>query len=111
MGFRTGSGADAWRGGWLDIWPVLLGRGLLLLSGGEVLLVKIEQIVCNGCGVVKGSVNHWYMVYISASHVAMWQIFAWDDLIDPKYADSVMHLCGQQCAHKMLDEFLQKATA
>lgn len=61
MGYRTGSGADAWRGDWLYLGRFILGRGLLLLSGGEVLLVR--KIMANKCSreaqrVVKEGV--WY---------------------------------------------------
>lgn len=50
MGIRTGSGADAWRGYWLDLGRFILGLGLLLLSGGEVLLVSWFCLDCRQVG-------------------------------------------------------------
>lgn len=50
MGYRTGIGADAWRGDWLDMGRFILGRGLLLLSGGEVLLVSWFCLDCRQVG-------------------------------------------------------------
>jgi len=81
-------------------------------------MAKSETITCDVCGVVKGSVNHWYIVQLTSRYSAAeeskpglpivgWCIRLWQENFnedDPH----VKHVCGQECSHKLLDEFFQK---
>lgn len=69
-------------------------------------MATVNKVICDGCGIFKGETNHWYMIYIGGSHGPTWQIFEWD-LVN--YPEKILHVCGHECAHKLLDEFLQKA--
>jgi hypothetical protein len=64
-------------------------------------MAKIEQIACDVCKRVRSSANHWWMAYWGKGTL---EFFAWKD---ESIADT-QHLCGHECAHKMLDEFMQK---
>lgn len=104
MGIRTGSGADAWRGDWLDLGRFLLGRGLLLLSGGEVLLVSwTEQINCDICGKKKGDVNHWWLM---SKTLTEFRIHRWNEKTVKRLVRFGKHLCGQECVIKAVNEYL-----
>ena len=66
---------------------------------------------CDGCGKLKGEVNHWFVVTelapqngdtISSETLA---IHRW-----PRYKDAagVKHLCGAECVMKQVQRFLGK---
>jgi hypothetical protein len=62
----------------------------------------IRQVVfCDICGTEKEQTNHWYVAYDQGNefHVSGWSPSS------PVQAGA-KHLCGQNCLHKMLDEFL-----
>src|SRR5437016_4550440 len=72
-------------------------------------MAKTETITCDVCGVTKGTVNHWYMVSFRQAEGMKafgWFISVWEQAseTDP----TVKHVCGQEHAHKLLDEFFQK---
>ena len=70
-------------------------------------MAKVEQITCDICGVKKGEVNHWLMARIIGSSFLL---YPWTD--ETQLGGSATHhLCGQEHAHKLLDEFLQKPVA
>ena len=63
---------------------------------------KLMQFQCDcGCGTIRQPSNHWRMVRISRSG---WTISEWreemQDDLDVKY------VAGEECAHKMLSQFL-----
>ena len=64
--------------------------------------MKTEQTTCDCCGVIKGEVNHWYLYRTSMNSFTL---RPWDENF---MTDEVGHVCGQQCGHKLLDEFFQK---
>lgn len=96
-----GSWTDAWRGDWLDMGRFILGRGLLLLSGGEVLLVRKSVYVCDVCGREKQQTNHWWIAYTSGEgfHIDKWR----DGLADN---DECQTLCGQECVIQAVNKYL-----
>lgn len=108
MGYRTGSGADAWRGNWLDTGRFILGLGLLLLSGGEVLLVSnpfsVTTVRCAGpgCDAVRRDVNHWF---VTAEIKGGFHCFPFDYVM---LNNSDKPVCGQQCAQKVFEQWLTK---
>ncbi len=70
---------------------------------------KTEQFTCNVCGVAKGNVNHWYMVSFRQAEgdkAFGWFISVWEEASEKDL--TIKHACGQEHAHKLLDEFFQK---
>jgi hypothetical protein len=65
-------------------------------------MANFEGQTCDGCGIVKTKLNHWFLI---GSNDGFW-ILPWSDALQIK---EYRHVCGHQCAHKLLDEFLQKA--
>ena len=63
---------------------------------------------CDICGKVRNEVNHWYIFEpcIEGGYV----VNRWADIerIAPLIIDedTTKHICGQQCAHKLLEEFM-----
>jgi hypothetical protein len=67
----------------------------------------IRQIIfCDICGEEKEQTNHWFVAYTENGdfHISV--------LNPSKSVNPVAkHLCGQNCMHKMLDEFLTSTEA
>ena len=68
-------------------------------------------VQCDVCKKAKGEVNHWFLAFLVAriragENFTCIEFMAWD----PQYAaeKDTIHLCGQACAQKLLDEFLGK---
>jgi hypothetical protein len=59
--------------------------------------------VCSQCGVVKGEVNHWFICWWSGRHFHTKPID--DDPAMQREAD-VFTVCGDGCAHKVYQQFL-----
>jgi hypothetical protein len=60
---------------------------------------------CYVCGTERKDANHWFVVEPSRVGFHLWQ---WDWAIREGRLDDdgVEHVCGQACAHKLLDRFL-----
>lgn len=60
----------------------------------------IEQVVCDGCGALKGDANHWFAVEstVDDKGLTLWPI----DEVPDADASTVKHLCGTQCALKYI---------
>jgi hypothetical protein len=62
----------------------------------------LKQIVtCDVCGAIRKDANHWFCYSASPGQVTFW---TWGEEIAARFD----HVCGQVCAHKLLDEFLSK---
>jgi hypothetical protein len=65
-------------------------------------------IICDRCGAEKGESNHWISYTRPGFRAA--RIFSFDER--EKYLDlPIGHLCGRECAHKLLDEVLGEGDA
>lgn len=60
---------------------------------------------CNICGVERKEANHWF---VATKDRGRFSIEAWDVAERENRLDNedAIHLCGQVCAHKLLDRFL-----
>lgn len=58
------------------------------------------KYVCDVCGAVRGETNHWFVGGTEDSNLQIWPFDS-----DPLYGGQ-QHLCGQKCAHAMLDRWL-----
>ena len=55
------------------------------------------------CGRTRGDVNHWLQAYIGTAHI---EIHAWRD--DELSTPGTLPLCGDECAHRLLSQFLTR---
>ena len=68
--------------------------------------MKNTVYMCDVCGKVKGKVNHWWVVCLGAGDPLRMVILPWTDA--SAVHDDFIHLCGQECVHKKLDEFMSE---
>jgi hypothetical protein len=75
--------------------------------------VKTVRCLAPGCDKQKGTVNHWYVVWMSMSHQheKMVQIFCCQqfDPLTPLHTGQ-FPVCGQECAAKMFSKYLASGT-
>jgi len=68
--------------------------------------MKVETYACDECGAVKQQSNHWVLAWSSerlGRHVGRHVSFVpW--LADATDRDSLIHLCGEGCAAKVLSK-------
>jgi hypothetical protein len=64
-------------------------------------VARVQSIVCDGCGKVKGETNHWYMVSNIDDEFVLTR---WIEADQDSY--SVSHLCGQACVISKLSEWM-----
>jgi hypothetical protein len=64
---------------------------------------------CDICGAQRKEANHWFVAVTSSARVLFttWTSAERNDRFD---SDNVKYLCGQSCAHKLLDQFLQSSS-
>lgn len=67
--------------------------------------MSLDRIYRCRCGSQRLQANHWFAVVISTGglHFYHWEVAQDKDILDQ---ERTIHLCGQVCAHKLLDEFL-----
>ena len=67
--------------------------------------MTVKQIfLCSMCGAERKEANHWFAAMRSKTGLGF---YCWRDANAAFLEDeNTLHLCGQQCAHKLLDEFL-----
>lgn len=65
---------------------------------------------CKQCGVAKTVNNHWYVLEQTnvGFHLYMWGWAVREDRLDD---EAIEYLCGQACAHQLLDQFLASVAA
>lgn len=63
---------------------------------------------CLSCGTVKAEANHWYVIQATSDGVNFrtWNLAAQQGLLNDERFEFV---CGQACAHKILDSFLAES--
>lgn len=67
--------------------------------------MRKETYTCDVCGIERGPANHWFVVVLADS--PEWHIWfhKWTPLAVRKWGNA-KHLCGQECAHKLLSSYL-----
>ena len=73
-------------------------------SEGEILIRQV--ISCDICGTEKRQTNHWFVAYEQCGEL---RVSGWNSR-RRLWAES-KHLCGQNCMHKLVDEFMANAIA
>lgn len=68
------------------------------------------KYVCDVCGAVRGETNHWFVANVGNAgyHVRPWGLAEAEDRL---LYDDAKHLCGAQCIHALLDQFLTPKAA
>lgn len=72
--------------------------------------MTIKRIfTCNICDAERKETNHWFYARLMELGI---QFLSWEHA-DPGELeeDGIAHICGQACAHKMLDVFLSNPAA
>ena len=64
---------------------------------------------CDICGAQRKEANHWFAAVISTVGVSIitWASADQEGKLNYNYA---RYLCGQECTHKLLDQFLQSVS-
>lgn len=65
-----------------------------------------QAISCDICGAEKKQTNHWYVACEQAGEL---RLGGWNSRM--KQRPGTKHLCGQTCLHKLVDEFIARASA
>ena len=71
--------------------------------------MKRSSYSCDICGVERKEANHWFMATKDAACLSIesWNAAEIENRLDDEDA---IHLCGQVCAHKLLDRFLTESS-
>lgn len=64
---------------------------------------------CDICGVDRKEANHWF---VATKDAVCLSIESWDaaEIENRLDEEDAIHLCGQVCAHKLLDRFLAESS-
>ena len=63
---------------------------------------------CDGCGRVKQESNHWLHVEWGKGHGTYFHVTEWEPMSENTYTNhDLLDICGAECLHKKLNEFLQ----
>jgi hypothetical protein len=65
-----------------------------------------QAISCDICGAEKRQTNHWFVAY---EHGDELRLCGWNSRYRKRPGS--MHLCGQKCLHKLVDDFMARAVA
>jgi hypothetical protein len=65
-------------------------------------MAKVEVYRCDECGAEKKETNHWFLI---SSDGASFFAEPWSD--HNAEAGYSAHICGEQCAHKVLQKWLE----
>jgi hypothetical protein len=63
-----------------------------------------QAISCDVCGAEKRQTNHWFVAY---EHGDELRLCGWSSRY--RNRPGSMHLCGQKCLHKLVDDFMARA--
>jgi len=68
------------------------------------------QFVCDICGAQRQDTNHWFLAEQLPNGILSFT--PWDLPRSPGYREQahIQHLCGQACAHKLLDAWMSEAS-
>jgi len=65
-----------------------------------------QAISCDICGAEKKQTNHWYVACEQGGEM---RLGGWNSRM--RQRPGAKHLCGQTCLHKLVDEFMARASA
>lgn len=71
--------------------------------------MKIENIVCDECGVVKGASNHWLSAGVFVGRVPKepYAVIIGNIIMSGAEPQELHDLCGEQCFHKHIAKLLR----
>jgi hypothetical protein len=65
-----------------------------------------QAISCDICGTEKQLTNHWFVAYDQGGEL---RVGCWNS--HNRKRPGALHLCGQTCLHKLVDDFMARALA
>jgi hypothetical protein len=65
-----------------------------------------QAISCDICGAEKRQTNHWFVAYEQGEEL---RLCGWSSR--QRKRPGSMHLCGQKCLHKLVDDYMARAIA
>lgn len=66
------------------------------------MLTKV--ITCDICKIEKSESNNWLMVMLNRGNPVGFVVYPW---MPEEPLDQFKHVCGQECAHKILGQWLE----
>jgi len=72
-------------------------------TGGDAVIR--QAISCDICGTEKKQTNHWFVAYDQGEEL---RVSGWNSR--NRLRPGSKHLCGQACVHKLVDEFMARAS-
>jgi hypothetical protein len=63
-----------------------------------------QAVSCDICGAEKRQTNHWFVAYEQSEEL---RLCGWNSRFRKRPGS--MHLCGQKCLHKLVDDFMARA--
>lgn len=71
-------------------------------------MTRKQGYMCSYCGVERKDANHWFVLL--TTHTGFYlQTWEWAVQKHQLNRDGTEHVCGQACAHKLLDQFMAGA--
>ena len=65
-----------------------------------------QAVSCDICGAEKKQTNHWFVAYEQSEEL---RLCGWNSRFRKRPGS--MHLCGQKCLHKLVDDFMARQVA
>lgn len=65
--------------------------------------MEVSRFLCDVCGAEKGDANHWLVVRSGLRFTAT----SWKMALDEGDVSEAQHICGQECLHKRLSQWLE----
>ena len=75
-------------------WPAMKGKAVIR-----------QSIFCDVCGAQRREANHWFVAYEEAGEL---RVSSWAS--SRLLSAGTKHVCGERCTHKLMSEFLARAT-
>jgi hypothetical protein len=68
-------------------------------------MAKVEVYRCDECGTEKKETNHWFEIQMGEYGPGFTRTL----IVTPwtEHPNGVLHICGEQCAHKVLQKWLE----
>jgi hypothetical protein len=63
------------------------------------------RFTCEMCPAEKGAENDWFAVW--AMNALEFKVFPWEEANETGNLESYDHICGQECLHKRLSQWLE----
>jgi hypothetical protein len=66
--------------------------------------MQYPNYCCDVCGKDKGETNHWFAVW--AINEMEFRVLPWQEAVEASSLEKCQHICGEECLHKRLSQWL-----